>query len=406
MAKFEEYLPYVRHAIDETDIAAVAETLRSPWLTTGPAVTDFEAKLATLTECKYAIAVSSATAALHLTAIASGLDENCCAIVPTITFVATANAVRYCGAKVIFADVDPLTGLMGPKQFEEALFRAKKLDLAPKVVFLVHLAGQCADLEALYKIAFREEINVIEDAAHAIGTKYTDSHNQIFTVGCCEHSTMTVFSFHPAKTIAMGEGGAITTNDPELANKLRLLRSHGITKSRDDFIGDTFGQDENTLNGPWYYEMQSLGFNYRASDINCALGASQLKKLEKFKEHRQKAVEHYARQLEPLKPFVFPLEGITNNLVCWHVFVALFDFAKIGISRSELMNKLHEENIGSQVLYIPVHRQPYYQEIDPELILEGAEQYYESCLCLPLSSSISPTDIQQIVNTLKSILII
>jgi UDP-4-amino-4,6-dideoxy-N-acetyl-beta-L-altrosamine transaminase len=398
MSSFDKYLPYAKQIIDDVDVSAVVEVLRGDWLTTGPAVRDFEAALEGRVQARHALAVSSGTAALHIAALAADLGPGCCAIVPTITFVATANVVRFCGAEVIFADVEPDTGLMGPEQFEDAIMRAKRTDKEITAVFPVHLAGQCADPASIFEIAEREGIAVIEDACHAIGTQYSDVEGNIFEIGACAHSSMTIFSFHPAKTIAMGEGGAVTTNSEELNAKLEKLRNHGMERDAGSFVNPEMALSANGTANPWYYEMAEPGYNYRASDLHCALGSSQLAKLDKFVDVRRKAVDYYAEKISTLTPHVTPLRMNDSTRTSWHVFIALFDFEKLGVGRSQMMHRLRERNVGSQVLYIPVHLQPYYAERYPRTELPGASEYYRKCLCLPLHSAISESEIDLIIN--------
>ena len=398
MFALDKYLPYAKQSIDEDDIEAVVGVLRGDWLTTGPAVRGFEEALENRVQARHALAVSSGTAALHIAALATGLGPGKCAIVPTVTFVATANAVRFCGADVVFADVEPDTGLMGPAQFEEAIKRCRKTGRDISAVFPVHLAGQCADPEKIYEIAQREGIAVIEDACHAIGTKYSDAEGNIFEVGSCAHSSMTIFSFHPAKTIAMGEGGAVTTNSDELNTKLEKLRNHGMERGAGSFVNPEMALAADGTANPWYYEMAEPGYNYRASDLHCALGSSQLAKLDKFVNVRCKAVDYYAEKISALAPHVTPLRRNDSTRTSWHVFIALFDFEELGVSRSQMMHRLRERNVGTQVLYIPVHLQPYYAERYPRTELPGANEYYQKCLCLPLHSAITESEIDLIIN--------
>jgi UDP-4-amino-4,6-dideoxy-N-acetyl-beta-L-altrosamine transaminase len=391
------FLPYGMHTIDVDDVRAVEAVLKSEILTTGPQVEVFENKLAMKTNAYHAISVSSGTAALHVAALSLGLGPGDVVIVPTITFLATANAARYVGADVIFADVDPDTGLMRPGDLIQALERAGE---HVKAVFPMHHAGQCADMPGISEIARAHDLAIIEDASHALGTSYRNS-NSVCRVGDCAYSDMTIFSFHPVKTIAMGEGGAITTNDGSHAERLKRLRSHGMERSADAFMNEDMAFTENGETNPWYYEMQELGFNYRASDIHCALGASQLDKLEAFVARRRHLSGLYDTALAALAPIVRPLGRVSDCDPAWHLYVALIDFEAAKISRAQLMTRLREQNIGTQVHYIPVHKQPYYRDVNtPDL--PGAQNYYQSCLSLPLSPAIADDDVRRVCDALAS----
>jgi UDP-4-amino-4,6-dideoxy-N-acetyl-beta-L-altrosamine transaminase len=375
-------LPYGRQCIEEDDISAVAEVLRSDFLTTGPKVEEFEKALCAATGARYAVACSNGTTALHLAALALELGEGDAVIVPSTTFLATANAVRYTGADVIFADVDPDTGLMGVSHLEEAISRVSGKNL--KAVFPVHLAGQCADLLALRLVADKAGIKIVTDCCHAIGGSYRKS-----PVGACTDEDMATFSFHPVKTIAMGEGGAITTNRSDWAEKMRRLRSHGMIRRPEM--------------GSWFYEMPELGYNYRASDIQCALGASQMKKLERFVSRRREIVDLYDRALADLAPVVLPPARADNCNPAWHLYAVRIDFEILGISRSEAMAQLMEKGIGTQVHYIPVHAQPYYRQRYGDFSLPGAESYYKRTLSLPLYPSMSDENVLYVAEELKRV---
>jgi UDP-4-amino-4,6-dideoxy-N-acetyl-beta-L-altrosamine transaminase len=393
----DTFLPYGRQVIDDDDIAAVTAVLHGDWLTTGPIVEKFEAALAAKVGARFAVACSSGTAALHLATLAAGLKHGDCAVVPSMTFLATANAVRYADAEVVFADVDGDTGLLRPVDLEAALAKAQGRVAA---VLPVHLGGQSVDMAAIAGIAQRHGMAVIEDACHALGSTY-QAGGETFRVGSCRHSTMAVFSFHPVKTIAMGEGGAITTNDPELYKRLMMLRSHGMTREASEFHNTdlAFGPDGNP--NPWYYEMPVIGFNYRASDIHCALGLSQLGKLDSFIERRRALVAQYDKLLAQLIPQVRPPERVPACNPAWHLYAPRFDFATIEGGRAVLMQRLRDAGIGTQVHYIPVHRQPYYLERLGEQQLPGAMKYYRATLSLPLFPSMTDDDVARVVDALK-----
>jgi UDP-4-amino-4,6-dideoxy-N-acetyl-beta-L-altrosamine transaminase len=378
------FLPYGRQVIEEDDIEAVREALMAPMLTTGPLVERFEAALAATTTASHAIVCSNGTAALHLAARAIHLDRAQSAIVPSLTFVATANAVRYCGAEVVFADVDPETGLMTSETLREALRRAPS---NVRATFPVHLNGQTCGMGAIAGVAREWGLWIVEDACHAIGGLQATERGDA-PVGACANSDMACFSFHPVKTVAMGEGGAITTNNADLANAMRRDRSHGLVR------------DVNPAE-PWAYELHEPGFNYRAPDILCALGISQLKKLARFTAQRRALVAAYRERLWPLAELVSPVEDAEHGDPAWHLFAVRIDFDKAGVTRAELMRRLAEAGIGSQVHYIPVHRQPYYAKRYPGLHLPGADAYYARCLSLPLFASMREDDVERVCATLK-----
>jgi len=391
-----EFLPYGRHVIDEDDISAVADVLRGDWLTTGPAVEKFEASLAERVGARFAVACSSGTAGLHMATAAAGLSGSDRAIVPPMTFLATANAVRYQGGEVIFSDVDPQTGLLNIDGVQEAVERSPN---GVRAVLPVHLAGQAVDMPALAKLADKAGFVIIEDACHALGTEYMDG-NEIVNVGSCRHSTMAVFSFHPVKTIAMGEGGAVTTNDPDVYRKLLEFRNHGMTRDAARFQNKSMAFDSDEQPNPWYYEMPDVGFNYRASDIHCALAHSQLKKLNSFIARRRELAVRYDELLRPLSPAVLPPLRIEGCMPAWHLYAARIDFQAAGLPRKQLMVRLRESGIGSQVHYIPVHQQPYYRRLYGDVSLPGADAYYGATLSLPLFPSMSNGDVDRVVDTL------
>jgi UDP-4-amino-4,6-dideoxy-N-acetyl-beta-L-altrosamine transaminase len=403
--KPETFLPYGRQQIDESDIDAVVQVLRGDWLTTGPAVKRFEQVLAQRVGAQYAISCNSGTAALHLACLALDLKPGVAAIVPTITFLATANAVRMTGAEVIFADVDPDNGLLTAATLEEAFARADQAGLAVKAIFPVHLAGQCPDLAALRHLAQARGAAVIEDACHAIGTYHACPDGSAAPVGACRLSDMAVFSFHPVKTIACGEGGAVTTNDPALKHRLEILRSHGMIREPADFHNQTLGFDAKGEANPWYYEMAEVGWNYRLSDIHAALALSQLSRLDHFVEERRSLAQRYDDMLAPLGRLLAPIRRSRGCLPAWHLYAVLIDFDELGVERSRIMNQLKQAGIGTQVHYIPVHRQPYYRRDNPGLELPGAEDYYRRTLSLPLFVGMTPADVKRIVGTLDGMLL-
>lgn len=381
------FLPYGRQWIEDDDVAAVAQVLRGDYLTTGPTAQRFDDDLAATLGARHAVGCANGTAALHLAALALGLGPGDCAIVPAITFTATANAARFVGAEVEFADVNPDTGLMRPADALAAIERAKAKGWRPRALFPVHLAGQVCAMAQLAELAAAHHLAVVEDACHAIGGTY-DGHR----VGACAHSDMAVFSFHPVKTVAMGEGGAVSTNDDALAQALRDLRSHGISRDPDRFRRPDLAFDADGAVNPWHYEMLALGFNYRLSDVACALGLSQLAKLSRFVARRAELVAAYDQALAPLAPLVRPTGRVAGCAPGWHLYVALIDFAALGRSRAQVMDDLRRQGIGTQVHYIPVAEQPYYRDRYGPQHLPGAASYFARCLSLPLYPSLDQDD--------------
>lgn len=398
-ARSSSFLPYGRQCIEDDDIDAVVAVLRGELLTTGPVVGRFEQEIATLTGAHEAIACSSGTAALYMAARALGLGLGHTIIVPAITFTATASAPHLLGAEVVFADVDPETGLMRASDLEAALARTplRRAD----AVFPVHYAGQSCNIEAISAFARARGIWIIEDAAHALGSAWTARDGAILPIGANEHSDMTIFSFHPVKTIAMGEGGAVTASDPELVRRLKLARNHGITREPSEFVRNDAAFDATGAANPWYYELGAPGFNFRVSDINCALGLSQLSKLGRFVARRRTLVACYDELLAPCAPLVRPLGRDPRSLSAWHIYPVRIDFAAGRLSRADLMRALAAEGIGTQVHYIPVHRQPYYAARYGVAELPGADAYYATTLTLPLYVGMSDDDVTRIVDALR-----
>lgn len=398
-----EFLPYSSQTIDEDDISAVAEVLRSKHLTSGPAVEAFEASLSKRMNNVEVVSCSSGTAGLHLAALALDLGPGDWVIVPAITFLATANAIRYTGAEVIFCDVNPETGLM-TKETLESSFNQNK-DKRIRAIFSVHLAGQPADPKGIFTIANREGLRVVEDACHALGTSYSSpTENSPVPVGSCAHSDMSVFSFHPIKAIACGEGGAVSTNNQKLAKRLRLFRNHGLTRDTREFESQIKEQRFKDYINPWYYELKELGFNYRLSDINAALGHNQISKLDKFLSQRQEIVDYYDERISGLGSKIRAIKKITDCKVGWHLYPVLIDFFGIDISRADLMEALKLQGIGTQVHYIPVSSQPYYKNRYGTQDLKGAECYYSATLSLPLFPKMGLADVDRVVKEIKKFL--
>lgn len=361
--------PYGKQLLDDIDVQSVTDALNSDFLTTGPAVSAFESAICDYTNAKYCVAVSSATAGLHLAMLALGIGTNDEVITSPNTFLASANCVLYVGGTVQFADIEPDTGNIDVNEIK------RRITPRTRAIIPVHFAGQSCDMEAIYDLAHEKGLFVVEDAAHAIGSNYKKTK-----VGCCRYSDMTVFSFHPVKTITTGEGGAITTNSENLYKKLQALRSHGMYKE------DAMAQN-------WQYEMRELGYNYRMTDIQAALGISQLDKLERFKQRRREIVDYYNKQLG--------LPHLTEreySNACFHLYPILIE------NRCDFYFKAKELLLNLQVHYVPVHTQPYYQRLGFKWgDYPKAEAYYARTISLPLYPALTDKDLTEIVERIKSI---
>lgn len=390
------FLPYGRQFLDASDREAVIAALESDYLTTGPEVERFEADLCRHTSAEYAVACSNGTAALHLAILALGIGPGDKVIVPTVTFLSTANAVHLCGGEVIFADVDPATGIMTPETFEEAAARTGGKFSA---VIPVHLGGQCADMVTIAGIARSHDAAVIEDACHALGSVTADG-----AVGACVHSDAVALSFHPVKTITTAEGGAVLTRHAALTKKARALRNHGMTRDPSEFLDRDLALAPDGTANDWYYEQQQLGLNYRLPDLNCALGRSQLAKLDRFVERRRRLVARYDSLLERFGAKARPVARLPGQTPSWHLQVVLIDFDEVGKDRAQVMRELRVRGIGTQVHYIPVHRQPWQRQKGGFVDLPGADAYYRRCLSLPLHADMSEDDVDFVVAELADIL--
>lgn len=365
-------IPYGKQDINQVDIDAVVNVLKSDFLTQGQQVPLFEKTLADYCGVNYAKAVSNGTAALHLAYLAIGVAKNDIVWTSANTFVATANAALYCGAKVNFIDIDPKTYNLSVKCLRESLFQAKKDNKLPKLVVPVHFAGQSCEMKEIWQLSKEYGFKIIEDACHALGGEYKNKK-----VGACEYSDMAVFSFHSVKMITTGEGGAIVTNNKKLDEKIELLRSHGITKDKIKFI--------NKNEGDWHYEQQALGFNYRLTDIQAALGVSQLKRLDSFVEKRRKIAKRYLNELSITLPYQHP---DTNS--SWHLFVVQID------NRRKTYEYLQSKNIFTQIHYIPVTQQPFYKQDN----LKNSDYFYQHCLTLPIYVSLNSQEQTKVINCL------
>ena len=377
---------YGRQYIDDSDIESVVKVLKSDFLTQGPVVTRFEQEICRITGAKYCVSVSNATAGLHIAVAALELEAGAEGITTPNTFLASSNCMVYNHVRPVFADINPVSYNIAPAEIEKHITRRTRL-LLP-----VHFAGLPCEMEKISVIAKQRRLHVIEDAAHAIGSQYADGSY----AGNCKYSDMTVFSFHPVKTVTTGEGGAVTTNDEKLYQKLLLLRNHGTTK------------DEKLLTqtpGPWYYEMQQLGFNYRMTDIQAALGCSQLRKLDFFKKRRRHIVASYNRAFTGMKFLKMPTEP-ENVSSCFHLYAVQIDFAALGKTRTPVMAELRNKGIGTQVHYIPVHTQPFYKRNYgyKEGDYPVAEKYYAQELSLPLYSGLTDEDVNSVVMAIKEVI--
>ncbi len=399
----ERFLPYGRHYITGDDIDAVVNVLQSDWLTQGPVVPEFEDALAGNQGALHAIACATGTAALHLSMLALGLKPGEAVITSPNTFVASANCARFVGAQVVFADIDPATGLIDPDSVERILRKDTNRNI--RAIIPVHFAGQPADLPALHDMAMEHGVWIVDDACHALGATYLHG-DQEYRVGGNPHSDLTVFSFHPVKHVAMGEGGAVVTDNDELAERIRMYRNHGITRS--DFVNADLAHDAGGVANPWYYEMHDLGYNYRLTDIQAALGLSQLQRLQQSLTRRREIAENYRRLIARVfkNGEVTPLHVVPQTTHAYHLFVVKIDFDKFGLSRAVVMNRLRAEGIGTQVHYIPVHLQPYYRRVSPTdpWNLPGAEEYYAKALTLPMYPELTDGDVERVVTELASAL--
>ena len=371
-------IPYGRQDITEEDIKSVIKVLRSDFLTQGPTTAAFEQELCRYTGAKYAVSVNSCTSALHIACLALGLGPGDTLWTSPITFVASANCAIYCGASVDFVDIEPNTALMSVKSLKEKLEKAKIEGKLPKIVIPVHFAGQSCDMKEIYQLGKVYGFKINEDAAHAIGAKYKD-----MPVGNCYYSNIVVFSFHPVKIITTGEGGASMTNDGKLAEHMRLLRSHGITRD--------VGKMKNKLEGAWYYEQKILGFNYRMTDIQAALGISQMNRLDRYTSRRVEIMHWYNKRFEDTS--IKPLFIKSDRLSACHLYVIRLEGENM--DRNSLYEELRSAGIGVNLHYIPLYRQPFFKK---KIKLPNAEKYYRSALSLPIYPTISNNDLEKVTH--------
>ena len=381
---------YGRQSIDTADIQSVVDVLNSDFLTQGPVLEQFEKKVAQYCGAKYAVAVTNATSALHIACRAAGLGKGDVLWTSPITFTASANCGRYCGADVDFVDIDAATYNMSPDELEQKLQQAKAKGRLPKVVVPVHLAGQSCDMRRIQELSVEYGFTILEDASHAIGADYLDTK-----VGSCAYSDMAVFSFHPVKIITTGEGGMVLTNNEVLYKKLCLYRSHGITR---DAALMTHEAD-----GPWYYQQIDLGYNYRMTELQAALGFSQMDKLDEFVARRRYLVSRYDELLQDL-PMITPhvLEGANPS---WHLYMVRVDFSKLQMNKVQLFAEMKKRGVVLNLHYIPVHTQPYYQDLGfKQGDFPQSEKYYEEIFTLPLYYGLTDEQQDDVVVALRDCL--
>lgn len=370
-------IPYGRQTIDEDDINAVVDVLKSDYLTTGPKIAEFEQAVASYTGAKYAVAISNGTSALHAACFAAGIGQGDEVITTPLTFAASANCVLYCGGTPVFADVDPYTYNIDPEDIR------KKITDKTKAIIAVHLAGQPCDMDEIHSIAQEHNLIVIEDGAHALGSVYKGKK-----VGCL--SDMTTFSFHPVKPITTGEGGMIMTDNEELYKRLVLFRSHGITRDNSMMTRNE---------GPWFYQQLDLGYNYRITDIQCALGCSQMRKLDKFLKRRRELVERYNNAFIECDNIVTPYQ-LSDTQSGWHLYIVQVK----NHDRKQVFETLRDKGIGVNVHYIPVYMHPYYQEHGyKDVHCANAEEIYSHIISLPLYPGLTDDQQDYVIDTLKQL---
>lgn len=383
-------IPYGKQDINQQDIDAVVDVLKSDFLTQGPKVPLFEKAITDITDSTYAVAVNSATSALHLACLALQVGPGDIVWTSPITFVASANCALYCGASVDFVDIDAQTYNLCPIALEEKLKQAKLDNKLPKVVIPVHLAGQPCEMQMIHQLSCEYGFKIIEDASHAIGAKYKKQ-----PVGNCQYSDITVFSFHPVKIVTTAEGGVATTNDKQLADKMQCLRSHGITRDESLMTEPSHGE--------WYYQQLELGFNYRMSDLHAALGISQLTRLQEFVEKRRALAKNYNKMLQKL-PVTLPTQLATSSS-SWHLYIIQLKLEQLSNSHQQIFNELRSADIGVNLHYIPIYRQPYYQKMGFDKTgFPHAENYYASAISIPLYPQLSEHSQQSVIDSLFKIL--
>ena len=393
LSNSREIIPYGKHFIDEEDIQAVADTLRSNNLTQGPLIKEFEEAIAQYVGSKYAVAVSSCTAGLHIACKSLGVNSESLVGAPTNSFVSTANCASFLGAKIVFFDINLESLNISIDKLEEYLMSGNDLDL----VIAVHFAGFPVELERLASLSSKFGFKIIEDSAHALGSEQSNGRR----IGSCDFSDISVFSLHPVKSIAAGEGGVITTNNKDIYMSLLRLRSHGINKGSDELVNKeyAFTGDNKNL---WYYEMQELGFHYRITDIQCALALSQLKKLNKFISRRNEIASYYRKKIENIN-LINPAQKESDTLISNHIFPVRIDFDALNITRNDLMIFLRENSIYTQVHYIPIPIHPYYENLGYQANnYKNNMLYFKEALTLPLYYQLKNSQVDYVLKTIKS----
>jgi UDP-4-amino-4,6-dideoxy-N-acetyl-beta-L-altrosamine transaminase len=396
-SRVERFLPYGRQNIDQEDIEAVIKVFDGDYITQGPKIREFEEAVAVYVGARYAVACNSGTSALHLACQALGLGDSGKLVTSPITFLASANCAQFVGADSMFVDIDSETYCMSSQELEK-LLQKENVD----VVVPVHMAGHSADMEAIFELKKKYGFHIIEDACHALGGKYKG-----IKVGSCAFSEMSIFSFHPVKHITTAEGGAVTTNDKNIYEKLLRFRNHGMHKDSGDFINRelAFDNDEDESPNLWYYEMPEVGHNYRITDIQCALGLSQLRKNDKFIENRREIARKYNGNFRESQLITIPFES-EDSTHAYHLYTILVDFDKLGKSRNKVMKELLEFKIGTQVLYIPVHLQPYYAKKYGYRLgdFPVSEDYYNHCLSIPIFPSLTNAEVDYVIETVNAVI--
>ena len=380
-------IPYAKQDISDEDIDSVIEVLKSDFLTQGNKVPLFEDIISERVGAKYALAANSATSCLYLSCLSLGLSKEDILWTSPITYVASANCALYCGAEVDFVDIDPLTWNISVEILEEKLKTARKIKKVPKILVLVHLAGNPCDLQKVFDLSKEYGFSIIEDASHALGSKYSGEH-----IGSSVYSDISVFSFHPVKNITTGEGGMILTNNQKLSEKIHLYRSHGITRDTKKMI--------NKEEGLWYYEQLLLGFNFRMSDIHAALGISQMNSLDKFISKRNELSQIYTEELKGLPLTIQRVRK--EDLSAWHIFVIRLKLSELKLSRLEIYNSLRNKGIGGNVHYIPVHLHPFYKNLGfNKGDFPNSENYYDGAITIPMFTKLKKKEIKYVIQALK-----
>lgn len=383
-------IPYGRQDITQQDIDAVVEVLKSDFLTQGPNTPRFEQLVAETVHASNAVAVNSATSALHIACLALGLGAGDWLWTTPTTFVASANCGLYCGANIDFVDIDPNTYNLCPQKLAEKLVEAEKLGKLPKIVVPVHLTGQPCGMEAIHELSKKYGFKIIEDASHAVGGSYRNE-----PIGNCKYSDITVFSFHPVKIVTTAEGGVAVTNSAQLAEKMNLLRSHGVTR-------DT-GLMTKKPDGPWYYQQVDLGFNYRMTELQAALGLSQMQRLGQFIKRRHEVAAIYNQNLADL-PLTLPWQH-PDSYSAYHLYVIRLQLERLQVTHLEVFEYLRQEGVGVNLHYIPVHMQPYYQQLGfQEGMFPEAEKYYSEAISLPMYQGLSLENQEKVVSVLRKVL--